>query len=137
MTEESEKCVRHLEMIQGVIERMARNSFLLKGWAVALVVASLWLTGRGEFHGAMAGGLVIVMVVAFGWLDHYYLQQERMFRELYNFVRKEEKTDFSMNAQHHMETVVKRRRCGKKLPNTLLWFYGPLLVVGGFLVWVS
>ncbi len=29
----------HLEMIQGVVNRMANNSFLLKGWSVALVSA--------------------------------------------------------------------------------------------------
>ena len=29
---------KHLEIIQGVINRMASNSFSLKGWAVTLVV---------------------------------------------------------------------------------------------------
>ena len=29
--------MKHLEMIQGVISRMANNSFMLKGWAVTLV----------------------------------------------------------------------------------------------------
>ena len=32
-----ENKIRHLEMIQGVINRMANNSFMLKGWAVTLV----------------------------------------------------------------------------------------------------
>ena len=31
--------VEHLKLIQGVIDRMARNSFHLKGWSVALVSA--------------------------------------------------------------------------------------------------
>ena len=29
--------IRHLEMIQAVITRMASNSFMLKGWAVTLI----------------------------------------------------------------------------------------------------
>lgn len=33
--------VSHLEMIQGVINRMAGNSFALKGWAVTLVAGIL------------------------------------------------------------------------------------------------
>jgi hypothetical protein len=33
--EESE--LKHLEFIQGVIARLANNSFLLKGWSVTLV----------------------------------------------------------------------------------------------------
>ena len=28
---------KHLELVQGVINRMASNSFMLKGWAVTLV----------------------------------------------------------------------------------------------------
>ena len=26
--------IKHLEMIEAIIERMANNSFLLKGWAI-------------------------------------------------------------------------------------------------------
>ena len=29
--------LKHLEFIQGIITRMANNSFMLKGWAVTLV----------------------------------------------------------------------------------------------------
>ena len=29
--------IKHLELIQGIINRMAGNSFMLKGWAVTLV----------------------------------------------------------------------------------------------------
>jgi len=32
-----ENKVKHLEMIQAVIARMATNSFMFKGWAVTLV----------------------------------------------------------------------------------------------------
>ena len=31
--------IKHLEMIEAVIERMAKNSFQLKGWAMTLVAA--------------------------------------------------------------------------------------------------
>jgi len=34
-----EKKLKHLEMLQGVINRMANNSFLLKGWSVVLISA--------------------------------------------------------------------------------------------------
>ena len=32
-----ENKIKHLEMIECIIERMAKNSFQLKGWAVTLV----------------------------------------------------------------------------------------------------
>lgn len=38
--------VSHLEMIQGVINRMAGNSFALKGWAVTLVAGIFALSSK-------------------------------------------------------------------------------------------
>ena len=32
-----DKKLKHLELVQSVINRMASNSFMLKGWAVTLV----------------------------------------------------------------------------------------------------
>ena len=34
----TEKVIRHLELIQAIVNRMGSNSFLLKGWSMALVV---------------------------------------------------------------------------------------------------
>lgn len=41
-----EKKMRHLEMIQSVITRMAGNSFALKGWAITLVAAIFALASK-------------------------------------------------------------------------------------------
>lgn len=41
-----ERKINHLGMIQGVINRMASNSFALKGWAVTLVVGIFVLAGK-------------------------------------------------------------------------------------------
>ena len=40
---------KHLELIQGVINRLSSSSFLLKGWSVVFVSA-----GRGLFDGHRA-----------------------------------------------------------------------------------
>ena len=37
---------KHLEMIQNIIQRMATNSFMLKGWAVTLIVAIFALADK-------------------------------------------------------------------------------------------
>ena len=34
---------KHLELLQGVINRMSHNSFPLKGWAITMIVAMLAL----------------------------------------------------------------------------------------------
>jgi len=92
-----EKKLAHLKMVQGIVNRLSNNSFLLKGWSVILVSALFALA---------AGGTQIYFVYlayfpafAFWVLDGYFLHQERLFRKLYDHIRAvdEEKIDFSMN----------------------------------------
>jgi len=40
--------MKHMEFIQGVIIRLAQNSFLLKGWSVVLISALFALTVSGS-----------------------------------------------------------------------------------------
>ncbi len=37
---------KHLELVQGVVNRMASNLFMLKGWAVTLVAGIFDLAGK-------------------------------------------------------------------------------------------
>ena len=41
-----ENKLKHLEMIQGIINRMASNSFALKGWSVTLVAGIFALSSK-------------------------------------------------------------------------------------------
>lgn len=41
-----EKKFKHLDLIQGIINRMASNSFMLKGWAVTLMVGIFALASK-------------------------------------------------------------------------------------------
>ena len=43
-----ERKLKHLEMIQGVINRLAANSFMLKGWSVFLISALFVLAARDD-----------------------------------------------------------------------------------------
>ncbi len=89
VTSDRDDLPKHLEFIQDVVERHARNSFVLKGWSVTLIAAVFLLAVRGaEPALAMAAGLLPSLT--FWALDAYYLRQERMFRALYNHVRKAE-----------------------------------------------
>ena len=42
----NENKLKHLELIQGIINRMASNSFALKGWAVTLVAGIFALASK-------------------------------------------------------------------------------------------
>lgn len=90
-----EEKLKHLEMIQGVINRLASNSFRIKGWSVVLVTALLALaSGDGSFEMVFVS---CVPVLVFWGLDGYYVSRERLFRALYDCVRCGSATDFSMD----------------------------------------
>ena len=92
-----EKKLAHLQMIQGVVNRLSNNSFLLKGWSVVLVSALFALAAGGSQMYFVY--LAYLPAVAFWVLDGYFLHQERLFRKLYDYVRglDENAIDFSMN----------------------------------------
>ena len=71
---------KHLELIQGVINRMAGNSFHLKGWSVVLVSALFALAASDANINFVY--LAFLPAIAFWVLDGYFLWQERMYRKL-------------------------------------------------------
>jgi len=95
----------HLEMIQGVVNCLSQNSFLLKGWSVVLVSALMALAAKGA--NLFFIFLAYLPVVVFWFLDGYFLWQEKLFRSLYDNVRNvaDDKIDFSMNTSIVREKV--------------------------------
>ena len=88
---------KHLEFIQGTVNRLSTNSFLLKGWSVVLVSA-LFALASADFNLYFIY-LAWFPAIAFWILDGYFLWQERLFRRLYDHVRSldEHDIDFSMD----------------------------------------
>ena len=73
--------MKHLEFIQGVINRMAGNSFLLKGWSVTLTSALFALAAKDA--NPVFIYLAYFPCATFWALDGYFLRQERLFRKLF------------------------------------------------------
>ena len=97
-----ESKLKHLELIQSVINRMASNSFRLKEWSVVLVSAILFLAARENSGEAALIGLVPALV--FWGLDAYFLRQERLYRTLYDQVRDAGATrDRFLDERRHLE----------------------------------
>ncbi|WP_313325370.1 hypothetical protein [Pseudomonas qingdaonensis] len=90
--------IAHLTFVQGVINRMAANSFLVKGWTIALVAALLAIGSDKLTFSYLV--IVLVPVILFWWLDAFYLHQETLYRKLYEIVasKKDQDIDFNMNA---------------------------------------
>lgn len=90
------KKIQYLEMIEHIIERMGRNSFLLKGWSVTLISALIALISQGKSESFFI--LAFIPLLSFWFLDAFYLMTERKYRILYESVRVSKNVDFSMDA---------------------------------------
>ena len=92
----SEYNVKHLEMIQAIIERMGNNSFIIKGWSFTSIGAlfDFWFSNTSMWYILLLNFCVTIL---FWFHDAYYLSLERQFRRLYDEVRLSDiETDFRM-----------------------------------------
>lgn len=91
-----EEKIAHLGFIQGVINRMANNSFLLKGWAITIVAAAFSIYEKKPDILWAA----YIPVILFCLLDGYFFYQEKLYRKLYEKVSNDEGSinRFSLNA---------------------------------------
>jgi hypothetical protein len=120
-----EKKQSHLHLIQGVINRLSQNSFLLKGWSVVLVSALFALAANNTKVFFIY--LAYFPAIAFWTLDGYFLWQESLFRALYDYVRKlkEEEIDFSMDTSLVEGQAVSWNRV--VFSKTLIIFHGTVI----------
>ncbi len=98
--------VKHLELIQAVVTRLAGNSSSLKTWTVT-IVAALFALAADKANPAFIW-LAIVPVVTFWFLDGYYLRQERLFRALYYAASKKD-LEFSMYTAPYAKSYAKKK----------------------------
>ncbi|MCA0388454.1 MAG: hypothetical protein LCH52_08165 [Bacteroidetes bacterium] len=130
--------IKEIDLIQDIIKRMASNSFLIKGWTVTLVTATLLIKGD-DIHVLLA----ILPTLVFWLLDSYFLWQERLYRWLYGWVIKNraisDELIFDLKAESRAKA--ERRADPKKHKNLKYWkvvfsqtiwpFYGIILVLIG------
>ncbi|NHB16888.1 hypothetical protein EWZ74_06355 [Helicobacter pylori] len=77
--------IEELKILQGVINRMVQNSLECKKWTLALAVGvlSLKIEAISNSYGLCVLG---VLLLCFWFLDAYYLTQEKLFREQYQWL---------------------------------------------------
>lgn len=134
----TEKVVKHLEMIQAVIKRLAINSFLVKGGSIVFVITSQVLFAtyiffafhehnyldleKGVSFVLAETAVLIFLIVGFWLLDGFFLCKERLFRYHYDAVRKQDDTDFNMDVSIHKIRPYSSRRAAI-FSATLVIFY--------------
>lgn len=121
--------ITHLGLIQGVINRMANNSFMLKGWAVTLVAGVFALSSKDASKSYFI--VAYIPIIVFWFLDSFYLLQERLYRSLYDKVRvtNEDDIDFSMKATKEDFPNSKNTYWACFISKVEIWFYLPLALV--------
>ena len=126
--------LKHLELIQGVINRFAGNSFYMKGWTVVLLSALLVLVVREDQGDLSLLGLLPVLV--FWGIDAYFLWQERLFRALYDRVRLVDAAEIDFSMDVGVVRADPRLTWIRALVSrTLIPFYGAL-TVAVIIAWV-
>lgn len=119
---------KHLEFLQGAINRMAGNLFLLKGWTVTLIAALFALAAKDA--NLVYAALAYFPLLTFWTLDGYFLAQERCFRALYDHVRTLDETqiDFSMDTRR-FKSDHRNTWPGAMLSRTLVVYYVSLALI--------
>jgi hypothetical protein len=127
--------IKHLEFVQAVINRLANDSFLMKGWA--LTVAGLIFGFAADQKSWQIAAAALIPVAGFWGLDAYFLRQERLFRRLYDAVRRLDPRvePFSMDTRDHSATVPSWGATVRS--RTLLPFYGVVVLVVLILILVD
>ena len=124
-----EKKLKHIELIQNIISRMANNSFTLKSWTITMITALLAFLAINDniFYFFIA----YIPIFVFWFLDSYYLLQERLYRSLYNEVKDldVEKINFDLNANKYLSKTPTNKYLNCLLSKTEIWFYLPLVVI--------
>ncbi len=123
----SEEFFQEIKIVQNIIDRMARNSFMLKGWAVTLVVVSFLVEGQ-KIHYAIA----FLPSLVFWALDAYFLRLESCYKELHKWLIKNRPSNrdkmFDMDARGRFQKDVDGI-CTIMLTPSLLLFYGTIMVM--------
>jgi len=115
------------DIIQGIIKRKASESFLVKGWTVSLIVATL------IFQGEQSQVLVaFIPLISFWFLDATYQQQIKMYKLLYkwNIANRLDTDDFlfDINVNDRFKKGVPSR-VALMFSDKLIWFYAAMIVL--------
>ena len=122
---------KEIDLIQACINRMANNSFLLKGWAISIIAVVLALADK-TIDPAFLSSLVLIPLLSFWYLDAFFLRTEKMYRKMYEWVLEKRKEDditylYNLNPHRFKEEVPSSWSVMWSI--TLRWFYGmPTLI---------
>ncbi len=128
---------KEVDILQGVINRMASNSFFMKG-ALITIVSGSYVVQHDTISITV---FVLIAILALWILDAYFLNEERKFRDIYGWVVKHrmetQANMFEMNASVFYDTYAeyfKNKKVGRGVTSAFaskskVLFYGGALLV--------
>ena len=148
---DKENLHKEIDLIQSCINRMASNSFLIKGWTISIIAIVLALVDK-EINPLLLCLMLLLPLIAFWWLDAFFLYTKKLYRKLYEWViteRPNNNADFMYDLNPH-RFKKKLFQSGKpeKLETqysvmfspTLKGFYGIpalIIIVAGFVIFFN
>jgi hypothetical protein len=118
--------LKHLEMLQSLITRMAGYGVSFKSYCITVATTVI---GFGfTLHRPLISALALLPVVAFAFADAQYLRVERRFRRLFNSVRAES-WDQMPSFEINLEQAPRESYWNAATSWSILGFYAPLALV--------
>lgn len=139
----TEEIHKELDLIQGCINRMAQNSFMIKGWLIAIYTVVLALVPETVAVPWLLGLVMVTVTIMLWYLDAFFLQAERNYRNVYSWVlevRPEGNREllYELNTHKYQKKELIKKSDGiltVMWSKTLRWFYGiPLLISLVFMI---
>jgi hypothetical protein len=116
---------KHLEMLQGLISRMAGYGASFKSYCITVVTAVIGFAFT--LHRPAVAALALLPVVAFAVADAQYLRVERRFRRLFDIVR-QESWDTVPSFEINLQQAPAEAYLSAATSWSIVWFYAPLAV---------
>ncbi|MER3330243.1 MAG: hypothetical protein RIF34_11735 [Candidatus Kapaibacterium sp.] len=128
---------KEIDLIQACINRMANNSFLLKGWAISLVAVVLALA-KENVNFTLLSIILLIPILSFWYLDAFFLRTEKMYRKMYEWVisnrQNSDERMYELNPKKYESEVESTFAVIRS--KTLRTFYGiPTLILIGIIVY--
>lgn len=122
---------KEIDLIQSCINRMAQNSFILKAWTISILAVVLAIMKDFQYP-IYLSLIMLIPIISFWYLDAYFLQTEKMYREMYKWVlQKRSQDDFSylydLDPNRFKKYTDPKGRI--MLSSTLRVFYGIPLII--------
>jgi hypothetical protein len=130
---EKEILHKEIDLIQGIINRMASNSFMLKGWLISLIAVVLALSKDSLFscNAIFVCSILCFPILIFWYLDAFFLHREKCYRALYEWVIKNRMSSnekiYSLDYRPHQKQVKSLLRI--MFSHTLFPFYGLSFII--------